>query len=201
MNMTTTTTARAFIAKPWQARALHEGKATLILAPVEPQPIEHAPNLWRWPTGGEDWRISWRGDDPVLLAERCPVGVPSARLFVQEAWGTSIGINLPVEHIGHQCWPVWYAIDDSVRYTGARTGGPAFMTRGPWRAAATMPRWAARTVLEVVDVRVFRFSKITRADMDAYGTGPLLDALGEPVEQPVDDPWLWALTVRRVKVL
>lgn len=85
----------------------------------------------------------------------CPYGQPGDRLWVRETW--ALGAD--------------YARDDGfVVYKADEK--PQHPT-GPWRPSIHMPRWAARILLEITDLRVERLQCISEADAMAEGVTPL----------------------------
>lgn len=145
---------------------------------------------------------------------RCPYGHPGDRLWVREAWrAMAIFDNRPPRDLGV---PVAYIADESA---GAL---PGF---GRYRHARFMPRWASRITLEISDVRVERLCEISEADAVAEGLEwrdecwATYDADGRMVCGGSPDPreayrclwiningpgswdanpWVWALTFRRI---
>ena len=100
----------------------------------------------------------------------CPYGQPGDRLWVRETWATSkyFDKDSPSCTKDHGL-PFWYQADDVVVYTGASSGGPAFMTRGKWRPSIHMPRWASRILLELTAISVERVQDISPKDIMAEG--------------------------------
>lgn len=128
----------------------------------------------------------------------CPYGQPGDRLWQRERWATSIGcdkqrpsiLETPGNGYG---WPVWYSADDAVWWRGADKGGPAFMNRGRWRASFHMPRWASRSLYDVLEVRAERLQAITEADAIAEGVEQVDHVDGEPVYRDYfEDGYAWS---------
>lgn len=131
---------------------------------------------------------------------RCPYGQPGDRLWVRETWWPRCGDA----HL--------YGIREVVyRCDYGGTGG--CLTPRSWRPSIHMPRWASRLTLELTAVRVQRVQEISKEDATAEGfeRTPCLpidprdwfrgrwDALNAKRGYPWDaNPWVWALTFRRV---
>lgn len=129
---------------------------------------------------------------------KSPYGVPGDRLWQRERWATSIDcdkqrpsiLETPGNGYG---WPVWYAADDAVWWRGADKGGPAFMNRGRWRASFHMPRWASRSLYDVLEVRAERLQDITEEDAIAEGVELVDHVDGEPVYRDYfEDGYAWS---------
>lgn len=139
---------------------------------------------------------------------RCPYGNPGDQLWVRESH--SIGpdpsaVLLPGEDYGALRWPhVTYAADGAIEKRDTVWTGQY----GRSRPSIHMPRWACRLVLEISDVRVQRLHEITEADAVAEGAstpGPFavhhfmdlwISINGR--ESWLANPWVWALTFRRL---
>lgn len=117
-----------------------------------------------------------RPDDPACgLRVPCRYGVPSDRLWVREAWRTSVkldarnGTEIAKECLDagyHRPWaPIEYGADGARHdWNGLDWGDP-----GRARSARFMPRWASRITLEVLSVRVERVQEITEEDARREG--------------------------------
>lgn len=144
-------------------RALIDGRKTVTRRIVKERP-GHRIDVTRnsipvYVTGAPD-----DGGEPI----RCPYGVPEDRLWVKETYAFSKAFDRtkPREVPGIQGdrGTVWWAAD------GAEE--ESWINRGRWRPSIHMPRWASRTTLEIVDVRVERLQDITEEDARAEGVTP-----------------------------
>lgn len=123
----------------------------------------------------------------------CPYGKPGDRLWVRETWckyGSAAIYRADYEK--HS------PISDGIG--------------GPWRPSIHMPRWASRITLEVTQVRVQRLQEISEEDVQSEGcTGSpfgsfadkmlfptLWDSLAKPGATWAENPWVWAITFRKV---
>lgn len=151
-----------------------------------------------------------------LLPVESPYGDPGDRLWVRETWlyvGPGSGSDLPEyvaeradpkNHKGEHCW---YRGDPSWDQ-----GDPSSLR---WTPSIFMPRWASRLTLEVTDVRVQRLQDITEEDATAEGVAPqfkrkahgphqqafmeLWDSLNAKRATWDSNPWVWAVTFRRIE--
>lgn len=125
---------------------------------------------------------------------QCPCGIPGDRLWVREAFAQGVegcpgGISYRADH----CDP--------------KGDGPAHPMK--WRPSGSMPRAASRILLEITDVRVQRLQEISDQDAWAEGCEPndnypraWFQALWDHINGAGSwdaDPWVWAITFRRVK--
>lgn len=169
--------------------------------------------------------VRWEGGDHVADAgaprSACPYGKPGDRLWVREAFRSGAALD-KVNPAGLKpaCdpldVPLLYLADDSDR-DGHRIDN--FGSRwGRYRHARFMPRWASRLTLEVTEVRVERLHAITDDDAKAEGVeaAPFCKAGRPPGMEHVEafedlwgaingnraawvsNPWVWAVTFRRV---
>lgn len=147
--------------------------------------------------GGGDWN---RHPDFVRVT-RCPYGQPGDRLWVRETWAalknpTTLRLKGAAKRSDH----ISYRADGELM-------GFDFC----WRPSIFMPRWACRLELELTQVRVERLQDISEGDAKAEGV-PV--AFGEGLHwfQGIWDslnakrgfdwetnPWVWALTFKRVE--
>lgn len=108
---------------------------------------------------------------------KCPYGPPGSTLSVKEAYRFQAGLDgLSPAEIGdaavttglqQRSVPVRYEADRSTRSWIDGTHTP-----GKYRHARFMPRWASRTTLEIVGIRVERLQDISEADAVAEGVEP-----------------------------
>lgn len=173
--------------------------------------------FWAWMTEYED-------DLHILL--RPPYGIPGNRLWVKETWSPDAKNVYP-------CDPYLYRADvtDTTRddpktaeHIRGCSGNSADCyacvreLRGfRWRSGTTMPRVAARFLLEVTGVRVERLQEITEEDAMDEGVGEDRSQILNPdnhlhrwafwrrweqlAEQPNrwnTNPWVWVTSFRRV---
>lgn len=159
-------------------RAILEGRKTMTRR-VFKGPSEINNFQAAYPAADGSW-IFWDKDFPdgkeVTLKNYqsggfdCPYGQPGDRLWVRETWAAPLYCeDQPPSTTGGHGLPFWYRADGSCNFTGARTGGPAFMNRGKWRPSIHMPRWASRINLEITGVKVERLCDICANDCLAEG--------------------------------
>lgn len=158
---------RGIIFRPELAKAVHLGIKTQTRREVKPQP--HA--------GVRPIAIAHpRAPDAVFedghgRPLRCPYGQPGDRLWVRETW--AYDLNVDREETPELL--AWIRERGSSRInfrgTGAQQTGCGGAP-GRWRPSIHMPRWASRTTLEIIDVRVERLQEITEEDARAEGVEP-----------------------------
>lgn len=160
---------RAIVCAAWEVRAFLVGTKTQLRRPV------------RWPllslSDGTKRRIFTEDDAEVvrgLIAHpvrqplqrvRCPLGGVGGRLWVQETWWQPPRVTARMLREGADTWP-------EVAYDATETDAGRVRWRElRWRrrSASSMPRWASRITLEVVDVRAQRVQEISREDAIAEG--------------------------------
>jgi hypothetical protein len=143
-----------------------------------------------------DGRGKWKGAYDRKLGEGnalrlCPYGHPGDRLWVRETWAAEAGAY-------------FYRADGRERLV--------------WRPSIFMPRWASRILLEITEVRVQRVQDSSAGDCVAEGVNPtgtdpcdiadsakdryrdLWDSINgkRPGCAWADNPWVWALTFKRL---
>lgn len=97
-----------------------------------------------------------------------PFGGPGDRIWVREAWrmGGSY-MDMTVKQV-EDLFAVSTVRNDHLHY---RSDEPERAKDTCWRPSIHMPKWACRTFLPVLDVRVERVQDITEADAIAEGCG------------------------------
>jgi hypothetical protein len=139
----------------------------------------------------------------------CPHGQPCDRLWVRETFRRSSF----TDQGGSIRRAVEYRADGAKMHhsshlvTELRSGGV-------WLPSIYMPRWAARIILEITEVRVERLQEIGEADAIAEGFKPLdtgssvsareqfatlWDQINGRRADWITNPWVWAITFKRLK--
>lgn len=192
--------------------AVIEGRKTVTRRPIKPQPGPSAadryidaycgqPKTEANPRGMSTcW--TWWLDDGRKGADigTCPFGVPGDKLWVREAW------SLPPSALS-----IYYRAGNGGRLLSSRDASDnmesvnAWVNKlsrvaGPsvWAPSIHMPRWASRTVLDVLDVRVERLQDITDEGARAEGFASRVafietwDAI-YPSMPFHANPWVWRI--------
>lgn len=135
--------------------------------------------LPKWSKGDwNDFEYGAKGK-PVIIARDsgclaeipCPFGNPGDRIYVKEAWRTECALNesspATIGNTIHKP-PVQYGCDK------ARVNWENFTEKqlGRYRNARFMPRWASRTLVEVVANEAQELQEITEEDAIAEGAKP-----------------------------
>jgi len=158
------------------ARAIRNGRKTQMRCPVKGVP-EGATEVRAEVSNGKliaTYRAFSDGGSARWGIGESPFGGPGDRLWVRECWAYVNDYN------GHR------VLDGhTVLY---RSDGDIEPNR--WRPSSNMPRWACRTILEVVDVWVERVQDIDPADA--------IDEGGSRDARPNNNPWIWVAAFRRV---
>ena len=139
---------------------------------------------------------------------KCPYGAPGDRLWVKEAWR----VAACYDHLsGAQLSGILTARNVQYEADDANLRGPAL---GRYRHARFMPRWASRTDLENVDIRVERLQDISEDDALAEGVfgnehgadQPLpsmcYQALWDSIHGPGswdENPFVWVVEFRELE--
>lgn len=124
-------------------------------------------------------------EDGTQQRLRNPLDFPGdgpIRVYVKEAWARRLDEDdKPLAELAANPW-AWYWADAQTCNTGC--AGAA----GKKRSALFMPRWAARYVLEVTNVRAQRLRDISPADILAEGIADRFDGQ-QGIKQHFFDAW------------
>ena len=126
-------------------RAILDGRKTQTRRPVKGWPLE-----WLQPGNFMPEYVA----DPENHA--CPYGQPGDRLWVRETFAHIYRSNTVPEARSNE--DVVYAADGF---------SPDEYVYGSWKPSIHMPRWAARIMLEITNVRAERLQDISDEDVDA----------------------------------
>lgn len=162
-------------------RAILDGRKTQTRRVIKPQPSK--------PVGPNHDGLWSDTCDPVTRYFGCPYGQPGDRLYVRETWRINLSGN------------IWYRADGKS------------VADGLWKPSIHMPRILSRITLEIESVRVERVQEITPDDCRAEGIGDEFNDIGarycfgqlwNEINEPRGfgwevNPWVWAITFRRVK--
>ena len=204
-------------------RAILDGRKTQTRRVVKPQPlpipgdVPPAPgdNGWWWSCNAARSMIQMRE-----MPSFCPYGTSGDRLWVRETWqARHVSIDpetgyrddvwaaesIPKSNESGY-WGVAYAATDESAEDHKDDRGFA------WRPSVHMPRWAARILLEITQVRVERLQDISEDDVQAEGCtgspfGPAADkmlfpTLWDSINKATpweSDPWVWALSFKVIE--
>lgn len=212
-------TERPILFSGEMVRAILDGRKTMTRRVVKPQPTER--DVYR------GFRLAWLDCNVEPERQRygitselidvqtiaCPCGGPGTKLWVRETWAFEgpRDIDYPLR-ITYRANNSVVKIDpDSVQWEQLDNG------KCGWRPSIHMPRWASRITLEVTAVRCERLQEITLADCAEEGAPPTHPADGvwdstetfhtlwqringkRPGCSWSDNPWVWAITFRRIK--
>lgn len=175
-----------------------------------------------------DRRSLWNDLTGSQLLSRCPLGQPGSRLWVREAWipgyyrdpdgegGPVVSIIYAADNGDAMVKAPSYELAEDWSYSYSEDGDPPPARRSP----VSMPRWASRLTMEITDVRVQRLQDISEEDCwsegieevryagDEHGNlrGSVLedyrhlwDSIAKPGAKWDDDPWVWAISFKRVE--
>jgi hypothetical protein len=153
--MTTTTRTRSLCVRDHEARALADGRCSLIVRPVKEQspgpdyvPKQGVayPDLWAWT----------KGDEIEGMPFRCPFGRVGDVLACKEAYCTT-------RNLRHGWGTPLY------RATFGAMLKPICEGYTPWRSAATMPLDFVRTYKTIVGLTIGRPCDLTEEEAKATG--------------------------------
>jgi hypothetical protein len=138
-----------------EVRAIMDGRKTQLRRVVKSPHAQEA-DAWAFDAEKGLWESGiYGGDGRYGHGEyvRCPFGQPGDRLWVKETW-------LDIEDAGTGFKEPRYVADFP-------EGVPSYMGRAS--SPVTMPRWASRITLEIVNVRVERLQDISKEDAISEG--------------------------------
>jgi hypothetical protein len=166
-----------------------------------------------WKTDPDEPGTAYFDDGSGRLLIKCPHGKPGDRLWLKETWADAMSdagpcicykANLDRKYCEVDAWPINYDLYPGCKFANWASDLESG-TEGWWRSSRFMPRWASRITLEITDVRVERLTKISSEDARAEGFEDypaFLDAFYKLNAKRItyaDDPWVWALTFRRIE--
>ena len=210
---TQTPRERPVILRDHEARGLADGSISVLWREVKPQPPSEPLAVERYAPIITNRRGEMDAGPDVFGAHgedwdrTCPYGAPGDRLWVRETWGLC--------RFGDAT--DWYR----GKVGPTREGDPLRQANGVeyraewgpqqehcfWRPSIHMPRWACRTVLEIVSVGVQRpqdaSEGVANASLPPLAAGPRRQASADLVATLVEHgvastTWCWTLTVRRL---
>ena len=157
---------RPFTLRQDELTAILSGHQTLLLRPIKPQPPADGrarPFLYD-AQGNKSCALGWRTDEDLCGVAVCPFGNAGDLLWIKEKWA----LECPYEHTDGCGNP------EHVRLWQDEIARDSFTV--PWRPAITMPRWASRYTLRVLDVRELQVQDITNDNaIDAGVAGENLE--------------------------
>lgn len=180
-------------------RALLDGTKTQTRRVMKPQP-DLTPEL------NDCAEAEFYVGDECVHTTRCPYGIPGDRLWVRET-------HRPI--YGQDCGLI--AVDYRATYKyGTRLGDVVGIPQC-WRPSIHMRREHSRITLEITGVRVQRLQEISEQDALAEGITDSWPAIECTSDRPFRDgyrwlwesingagswganPWVWALTFKRIR--
>lgn len=171
--------ARPIILRTDEVRGIHDGRKTQIRRPVNMHNIgflggvgcEDDLDSWGWSFDGPDqhgYMVLGRGHDSRhdhgSISIPSPFGEATDRLWVKETWGLHAPFDFTDWHRGRATADLLDRLKIDYKADWSNEYAEAF-----WRAPLSMPRWASRTSLAVLEVRVQRVQDISEEDAKAEG--------------------------------
>lgn len=221
--MSTTTTGTTVRERPIlfsgpMVRAILDGRKTQTRRLVKPQPGAAGMEMLSGNVSPRGERMRYHaievGGGYDAMFWTCPYGQPGDRLWVKEAcW---IGEKAPqaTMQVGGYDAGLATATHRFKAYReewGDKKPWEAMgAVTGRWRPSIHMPRWASRITLEITNVRVQRLNDISDDDAKAEGWDAetagqhpygWYRALWDEINGKgswAANPWVWALTFRRI---
>lgn len=153
--MTTTPRERILYATTHEAAGLHDGRITLLVRPVRLPPCEFP---YRYYGMLKDEHLFGEEDYPEegTFPVRCPFGAPGDVLAVKEKHA----FRLDFDPASDREKALHYLLLESQHGPSLEGEWHSYA----WRPANRMPRWAIRTRVPILAVRVKRASEITEEE-------------------------------------
>lgn len=129
-------------------------------------------------SGSSGYVYTWPKLGPAndrFVSEQCPLGKPTERRWVREAWNHSERSMDEARAITEDIMSgtaVNYQatfVDDMVAAGMSRADATESETWETWRPSIHMPRWASRDVVEIAEVQAKQVQAITEAEAIAAG--------------------------------
>ena len=190
--------------KPGLAQQVYDGTKTQTRAPWVGVPSKFGRGAWA-ETNGVLWalRVAHEDDTYPIVGKRGPFGKIGDRIWIRETWRpvmeswTSFiefagGIGT-TDNVGRELYRPLTKI--ALRFSGANRERQS----EAWHPSIHMPRWAARSVCEIGEVRVQLVDDITLEDAQAEGFASIADFLAWWHKQYPGVLWCFAYTFRRIK--
>jgi len=155
----------------------------------------------------QDWAYAISKKTGCLAAIDCPYGARGDRLWVRETHRFQEKCGLLIQYRADWC-AYWDSSPRSRQW-------PKDLNK--WRPSIHMFRWASRTTLEVVGVRIERLQKISEGDAKAEGWTPPRDRQNRDTDRPQVwfrklwntlnakrgygwdvNPWVWVIEFKRI---
>jgi len=174
------------------------------------------PYLKARPTPEGFRRHDWPADDQIV-DRLYPCWFPGDRPWVRESFvlGRALKGGVPRDLVAFfRDGRVHYTTDDCRRNPDAPEGCENWTLKHANKPSIHMPRWASRLTLEITDVRVQRVQEISEEDVAAEGVPrsceepdctcwldnfrQLWGSINGKRAPWASNPWVWALTFRRV---
>jgi hypothetical protein len=183
---------RSIVCSAGEVRGLLDGRVSLLVRAINPQPVIRPGWTNRAREGAENgvsfaadtaneytvalsWIEGWQHD---IARKLCYFGKPGERCRVRETWAISVfvarGKNVRIAYRA-EC-------DDEIKnwhnmsrpFMASLVAGEVL--NNGWRAATQMPAWASRLSVQVGTVRVERLQDLTEEDAKAAGGAPFEEA-------------------------
>lgn len=167
------------------------------------------------------WAFNWPQVTRHFLSKKCPYGVPGDRLWVKETFWHCV--QSTQEMIGFADGQVKLRPGNcTVMTTKPDSDHSGYGEAWKCKPSIFMPRWASRITLEVTEIRVQRLQDISEEDAKADGVVPFVTVGTERDKEWYPEgyranytllwnkinaergfgwdvnPWVWAITFRRV---